>query len=92
LPIEIEHKIMGYSDLASLLIVRRVNKKAMQVIDYLPDWRKVLDNAPNVVRMAVGIKTAHRFTLPRLVQRLERRTCSFCQQPAPYFSVFSLTR
>jgi hypothetical protein len=91
LPIEILHRILSYVDMESLLTFRRINNRSTEVVDAMPGWKKAMDNASGVVRMAVGIKTAHRFTLPYLIQRLERKKCCLCGRPAPYFSVFSLT-
>ena len=92
LAVEIQQRILEHVNVASLLAFRGVNRRASEVIDGMPTWRKVLDNASNVVRMAVGLKTAHRFTLSHLINRMGKKTCCRCRKPAPYFSVFTLTR
>lgn len=41
LPMEIKEDILEQIDLESLLVFRRVNKKAMAVVDGMAKWKKV---------------------------------------------------
>jgi hypothetical protein len=50
-------------------------------------------NAPNVIRMAIGIGTANSFTIKELSHKLCQQTCDMgCGNPAPYIDVFTLSR
>jgi len=51
-------------------------------------------HAPNTIRMAIGIHTAHTFTISELYAKLVQRTCdtTACNNLAPYLDVFTLSR
>lgn len=52
-----------------------------------------MDNAPDTIRMAVGIKTAHTFTIKQLFKKLCQKTCDGgCNRLGPYIDVLRLTR
>jgi hypothetical protein len=54
---------------------------------------KIMLHAPNVIRMAIGIATAHTFNLKQLYEALCQHSCaSGCGKPAPYLDMFTLTR
>jgi hypothetical protein len=50
--------------------------------------------APNCVRMALGIDTAHTFNITQLFEKLCQMKCDGkdCDTYAPYLDVFTLTR
>jgi hypothetical protein len=41
IPLEIQHAIIGYLDVNSLLVLRRVSCKAISVVDSMLEWQKV---------------------------------------------------
>lgn len=42
LPVEVNQKMLGFLDCGSLLVFRRVNRRAMAVVDDMPEWTKVI--------------------------------------------------
>lgn len=54
---------------------------------------QVMINAPNAVRVAIDIQTAHTFTIKQLYAKLCQQQCELgCGKPAPYLDVFKLRR
>lgn len=51
-----------------------------------------MTHASNTIRMAIGIGTAHTFTIRELFATLCEVNCSFCAKPGPYIDVFALKR
>ncbi|KAH7063838.1 hypothetical protein BKA63DRAFT_609002 [Paraphoma chrysanthemicola] len=93
LPTEIRCAILENIDVKTLLVFRAVNKRAMATVDEVPCFKKIMINAPNTVRMAIGIRTAHTFTIKQLHDKLCQETCdSGCGRPAPYIDVCMLSR
>ncbi|KAF2105917.1 hypothetical protein BDV96DRAFT_655191 [Lophiotrema nucula] len=86
-PIEVHHAILRDLDVKSLLLFRSVNKCAMGAVDSVLEYKKIIDNAPNVVRMAIGTGTAGNFTIMELFEALCRRTCDHCGDVAPYIDL-----
>ena len=70
LPTELQHLILDGVDVESLLNFRRVNQYAMHTVNGMSDYKKVMRQAPNSVRMAVAIGTAHSFSFKQLVEKL----------------------
>ncbi|KNG46410.1 zinc finger containing protein [Stemphylium lycopersici] len=56
--------------------------------------RSVMKHAPNSIRMAIGIQTAHTFNIKELFTKLCERTCGEigCEKLAAYVNVFTLSR
>lgn len=52
----------------------------------------MLHNAPDTIRMAIGIKTASNFTLSELCSKLCQKHCDYCDELAPYMDMFMLNR
>jgi hypothetical protein len=46
LPIELQHQVLLSLDVKSLLSFRQVNKHAMNVVDDLTEWKKVIAQRP----------------------------------------------
>lgn len=108
LPPELHFEILGRVDLQSLLVFRRVNQKAMATRDGMSEFKKVnsyptltlaalnrqeiLEYTPNTIRMAIGIRTAHTFTIKDLFAKLCQKSCDMgCGRMAPYVDVFKLS-
>ncbi|KAF2875371.1 hypothetical protein BDV95DRAFT_316071 [Massariosphaeria phaeospora] len=91
-PTELQHAILAEVDVKSLLAFRAVNKRAVEVVNGMVEWQKIIGNAPNAIRMAVGICTAHTFSMRDLFKKLCQRHCDHCDKLAPYIDVFLLKR
>ncbi|KAF2653181.1 hypothetical protein K491DRAFT_551256, partial [Lophiostoma macrostomum CBS 122681] len=92
LALEIKQEVLERLDVQSLLTFRRVNQEAMDVVNGMVTWKKVLDNAPDTIRMAIGAKVAHRFTLCQLLDKICQKHCDTCGHLAPYINVYTVTR
>ncbi|KAF2248305.1 hypothetical protein BU26DRAFT_565708 [Trematosphaeria pertusa] len=89
LPLELQHEVLAYIDLQSLVTFRRVGRKAGQVVDSM-----IITHAPNTIRLALSIHTADLFTAAQLLSKLRQRVCdgAACANLAPYLDVFTLSR
>ncbi|KAF2027949.1 hypothetical protein EK21DRAFT_91046 [Setomelanomma holmii] len=86
-------QVLRAVDVQSLLVFRRVNEKVMATIKEMPEFKKTMSCAPNAVRMAIGARTVHTFTIQQLYVKLCQVTYDLgCGKPAPYLDVFKLRR
>lgn len=92
LPVELQQLALLFVDLESLLRFRGVNKQAMDVVDKLAEWKKILKHAPDTICMAVGSHTASTFNLHQLFSKLCQKHCDHCSSLGPYINMFTLQR
>ncbi|KAF1970773.1 hypothetical protein BU23DRAFT_570453 [Bimuria novae-zelandiae CBS 107.79] len=90
LSLEIRWMIFREIDLKSLLAFSQLNKAAAWEISGMLAWQDVLSCAPDVIRMAIGIGTAHLYTIGQVSAALKEDRCTKCGKLAPYFDVFTL--
>jgi hypothetical protein len=76
LPLEIQHKVLSHVDIYTLLTFRRVNQSAMAAVNSMLDYKKVMAEAADSIRMTVAIKTADRFTMTQLLAVLCQKYCT----------------
>ncbi|KAF2821473.1 hypothetical protein CC86DRAFT_250435, partial [Ophiobolus disseminans] len=86
------HLVLDELDVKSLLAFRRVNQYAMETVNAMSDYKKVMRLVPSSVRMAVAIDTAHTFSMKQLLAKLCQKHCDGdnCGKLAPYIDVFNL--
>ncbi|EMD63863.1 hypothetical protein COCSADRAFT_172107 [Bipolaris sorokiniana ND90Pr] len=91
-PIELQQRIVSHLDVKSLLVFRRVSKPAMSLVNSLLEYKKIMIHAPMALRMAIAIKTHHRFTISDLFAALCQRHCEDCGILAHYICLFTCRR
>ncbi|KAF2105915.1 hypothetical protein BDV96DRAFT_591781 [Lophiotrema nucula] len=92
LPVELQQRIIADLDVRTLLDFRRVNISARCVVDSTLVFLKVVENAPDALRMAIAIRTHHTFSIKQLCQKLCQRTCDNCQRLCQFIDMFLLAR
>ena len=83
LPLEITTAILLRLDLPSLTVFRRVNRRAMRLVDSLHEYGMVVKHCPNVLR-AILSTNADAFDLTVLYKTLSTANCHVCGMRARY--------
>lgn len=78
LPLEIQQIILSSIDLQTLTDFCRVNRRARQVVDSIPEYSSIIRHSPDALHAALGIETARYFTCADLWQALTSRNCAGC--------------
>ncbi|KAF2105918.1 hypothetical protein BDV96DRAFT_591782 [Lophiotrema nucula] len=92
LPSELLDAVLGRMDIKSLLVFRATCSRAMAAVDAFAAFRKIKAHAPDVLRMAIAIRTTHLYTTTQLFAKLCQTTCDTCAQPATYIDLLKLRR
>ena len=78
IPPELLHLVLCQLDLQSLTDFRRVNQRAMTLVDSFPEYRVVVEHAPNAIRGMLSIQSARFNTLLDLNDKLCTAECDVC--------------
>ncbi|KAF2011059.1 hypothetical protein BU24DRAFT_427270 [Aaosphaeria arxii CBS 175.79] len=92
LPTEILLEILEQLPLPSLLHFRDVNRHARHIIDWLPMFRAIVDQAPQALLGILSVQIRINITLPELFQRLRQRLCDLCGEPGQYLWLPTVSR
>ncbi|KAH6625715.1 hypothetical protein C7974DRAFT_206202 [Boeremia exigua] len=94
LPTEMKFEIIRHLDIKSLLAFRALGTAARELVDSLPEWKKIMQRTQtsNAIRLAVILGSAERITLPQLFAKICQTTCDTCGKLAPYLDVYNLAR
>ncbi|TWU71610.1 hypothetical protein ED733_000479 [Metarhizium rileyi] len=79
LPAELLIQILLYIDLPSLTHFRRVNRRAMELVDSIPQYAAIIKNCPNIIRAILSIQ-ADAFNCDILYTTLSTTRCSTCER------------
>ena len=77
LPAEILIQVLMYTDIPALTRLRCVNRRAMELVDAVPQYAAVLKHCPDVIRAIVSIE-ADGFGCDVLYATLSTTRCSTC--------------
>ncbi|KAF1948854.1 hypothetical protein CC80DRAFT_583333 [Byssothecium circinans] len=81
LPVELLIQVLLYTDLPSLTRFRRVNRRAMELVDSVPQYDAIIKHCPNIIRAILSIQ-ADAFDCDRFGDYLYlidcRRVCYLC--------------
>ncbi|KAI1313689.1 hypothetical protein F5Y03DRAFT_105082 [Xylaria venustula] len=91
LPLELLTCIFLTLDLPSLTIFRRVNRRAMGLVDSLHQYRMVLKHCPDVLRAIISID-AHYFDCRTLYKTLSTTKCEGCDRFGSYLYLITCKR
>lgn len=78
LPHEMIVKILSQLDLRTLADFRCVNRRALELVDALPEYKAIVTHARNALRGIVSIETGRWITLSVLYEKLCARKCEQC--------------
>ncbi|KAM7209810.1 hypothetical protein V8F06_014808 [Rhypophila decipiens] len=77
LPLELINQVLGRLDIPTLTTFRRVNQRAMHLVDSLPSYRRIWTTCPDILRAAVSLN-ANSFSCDTIFKTLIREKCEFC--------------
>jgi len=79
LPAELLIQVLLYTDVPSLTRFRRVNRRAMQLVDSVPQYATIIKHCPDIIRAIVSIE-ADAFDCNALYATLSTTRCSTCER------------
>ncbi|KAG6106113.1 hypothetical protein E4U13_007583 [Claviceps humidiphila] len=91
LPAELLIKVVLYLDVPSLTDFRRVNRRAMDIVDSVPQYVAIIKHCPNIVRAILSIK-ADSFDCNVLYKTLCTFSCSTCERFGDYLYLIDCRR
>lgn len=91
LPLETLTDVLLRLDLLSLTIFRRVNKHAMQVIDSIPQYQRIYQHCPHILRDIISTEAGH-FSLGTLYEAFCNPYCTLCGDFGGYLYLITCLR
>lgn len=91
LPAELVIQVLLYIDLLSLTRFRRVNRRAMELVDSVPQYDAIIKHCPNIIRAILSIQ-ADAFDCHVLYTTLSTTRCSTCERFGDYLYLIDCRR
>lgn len=91
-PVELQSIILAQLDLKALIDFRRVNRRAMEVVDTLPDYKSILQHSPASLRAILSVELGRFITCQKLYDTLCTANCEGCRQPAEFTYLLTCRR
>ena len=79
LPAELLLQVLLYTDLPSLTAFRRLNRRAMDLVDSIPQYAAIIKHCPDIIRAIISIQ-ADAFSCDVLYKTLSTTGCSTCER------------
>ena len=92
LPTELLHAILTGLDMRTLTDFRRVNLRALAVLDGVPEYRTIITHAPDLLRGVLSIQTAQWVTCKKLFSTLCNAQCEACGDFGGYIYILTCNR
>ena len=92
LPVELQSVILIQSDLRTLTDFRRVNRRAMEVVDSLPEYQSILQHSPASLRAVLSTELGTFITCQKLYNTLCAARCECCSQSADFIYLLTCCR
>ena len=92
LPLELLSDILVEIDIRSLMDFRRVNQRAMEVVDSIPKFQTIMRHSPNSLRGILSIESGFRISCLALFYTLCNPTCESCGDFGGYMYVLTCSR
>ncbi|KAK2845244.1 hypothetical protein FQN49_005913 [Arthroderma sp. PD_2] len=92
LPLELLHMMLVQLDIRSLTDFRRVNGRARQLTDSIPQYQKIIKHAPETIRGILSIETGRWFTCENLYKTLCTAECDICGDFGGYLYLLTCRR
>lgn len=92
LPLELQHNILAQSDLQTVTDFRRVNRRAMAVVDSLHEYQTIIEHSPDSLRGLLSIELAAHITCRALSKLLHTNVCECCGRPSGYIHLLACRR
>ncbi|KAH8881289.1 hypothetical protein GQ53DRAFT_626475, partial [Thozetella sp. PMI_491] len=91
IPLELLANVLVHLDVPSLTAFRRVNRRAMQVVDSIPPYAMIYQHCRSILRYILAMGAAH-YPLVTLFQTLCQQACSRCDHFGGYLCLLTCTR
>lgn len=92
LPLELMNMLLIQHDIQSLTNFRRVNQRAMQVIDQIPQYKRIFLYAPSTIQGILSINTGTSFSCQELYTKLCTAECDTCGDVGGYLYLVTCRR
>ena len=92
LPLELINMLLIQLDIQSLTNFRRANQRAMQVIDQIPQYKKIILYAPSTIQGIPSINTGASFSCQELYTKLCTAECDICGDVGGYLYLVTCRR
>ena len=92
LPLEILFDVLVRLDLKTLTDFRRVNQRAMEVVDSTPEYKAIVTNVPNFLRVILGLKTGPWISCQLLNDKFLDSRCEYCNDIGGYLYLLTCRR
>ncbi|KAF2159309.1 hypothetical protein M409DRAFT_60895 [Zasmidium cellare ATCC 36951] len=92
LPCELIDQILAQIYLRCLFDFRRVNQRAMQAVDGIPEFKQIVKHHLVVIRAVLAIEVASRISCIQLLQTLKTPNCTHCGDFAGYIYALDCRR
>lgn len=79
LPAELLIQVLLHVDILTLTCLRRVNRRAMEIVDSIPQYSAIIRHCPDIIRAILSIQ-ADSFDCRTLYETLSTTRCSTCEQ------------
>ncbi|RMD39300.1 hypothetical protein DV735_g5829, partial [Chaetothyriales sp. CBS 134920] len=79
LPAELLIQVLLYLDIVSLTDLRRVNRRTMELVNSVPQYKAVIKHCPNIIRAILSLH-ADGFDCNKLYTTLSTSRCSTCKR------------
>lgn len=92
LPLELINMVLMQLDIRSLTDFRRVNRRAMQTIDNIPQYGKIVTHAPISLQGTLSIGSGRYFSCQDLYKALCTANCETCGKTGGYLYLITCRR
>ncbi|KAL4905246.1 hypothetical protein BDW74DRAFT_178251 [Aspergillus multicolor] len=92
LPLELLNMLLTLLDIRSLTDFRRVNQRAMQVVNSIPQYRTITEHAPTSLRAMLSIGTGRWISSQDLYNKLYTAECDICGDFGGYLYLLTCRR
>jgi hypothetical protein len=92
LPIELLDEVLCQLDLRTLADFRRVNRRAIELVNALPSYKAIITHIPNALTGILGIRTGRWITCRTLFKKLCTPICEVCGDFGGYLYLITCKR
>lgn len=92
LPLELLQGVLSQLDLCTLMGFRRVNRRAIEVVESIPQYKAVTTHARNVLRGIFSIGTGQLISSETVYEKLCTAECGECGDFGGYFYILTCER
>ncbi|CBX92668.1 hypothetical protein LEMA_P053740.1 [Plenodomus lingam JN3] len=92
LPLELLHETLLHLDIRTLFDLRNVNRRALELVDSVPQFKAIITHAPNALRGLLQIGTGRWTTIKVLHTRLCTPECEHCGDFGGYLYLMTSRR